>query len=353
VKIGLMVHDAAPLVGQGRYTGILADELSTAHDVTIFANTCERPPSARWTFHPVRACRITALTSVYTFPYGLRSLRAVTSECDIRHAQGYCGGHPNVVTAHICVAAYLASLRAPSWRTRCSLRLMALAERRFYRRYLGPVIAVSRKVATELADFYGIARRIDVVHHGVDTARFTSKNRERDRAGIRAALGLDTKKTTALYVGDLTKAYTHLRAVADSTPDVQFVIITPSTRYRWRAANIRFVAPTPHVERYYAAADAFLFPTTYDAFGMVVLEAMASGLAVCVSDRAGVAELIHDGLDGFVIPLEKWREAISTVLGDTDALYAVGAAAEQTAKRHDWETVVRAVERVYGDVAHD
>jgi glycosyltransferase involved in cell wall biosynthesis len=51
----------------------------------------------------------------------------------------------------------------------------------------------------------------------------------------------------------------------------------------------------------YASADVFVFPSTTDTFGNVVLEAQASGLPVIVSDQGGPKELIKDGLSGFVV----------------------------------------------------
>jgi glycosyltransferase involved in cell wall biosynthesis/predicted metal-dependent phosphoesterase TrpH len=51
----------------------------------------------------------------------------------------------------------------------------------------------------------------------------------------------------------------------------------------------------------YASADVFVFPSTTDTFGNVVLEAQASGLPVIVSDQGGPKELLQDGLSGFVV----------------------------------------------------
>ena len=150
LNIALVVHDLHNHGGHAVYTKILADELSRRHDVAVFANRCERPLDARWKNHHVRASRASALACVQTFPWGMRRFASTLDDFDIRHMQGYCGGRPNVVTAHICVAAYLNSLRAVSPRHRLSLQLMAAAERRFYRRYKGEVIAVSKKIAREL-----------------------------------------------------------------------------------------------------------------------------------------------------------------------------------------------------------
>jgi glycosyltransferase involved in cell wall biosynthesis len=110
---------------------------------------------------------------------------------------------------------------------------------------------------------------------------------------------------------------------------------------------VHILPPTTDLPRCYVAADAFVFPTAYDAFGMVLLEAMASGLPVFTSERAGASELITSGKDGFVIPLDDWVEATIAGLRDRGSLQAIGREAEQTARQHDWSTVVRKVEQVY------
>ena len=347
MKIALVVHDLHEQGGHSLYTRVLADELSVRHEVTVFANRCERPVASGWSFQPVSALRMNALATVRTFPLGLGTLAAKFAGFDIRHMQGYCGGQPNVVTAHICVAAYLNSLQSITTRNRASLKLMAAAEARFYRRYEGAVIAISQKIAGELREFYQVRGPITVIPHGVDLSRFADQRRGNDRALVRSEVGISEDSTVALYVGDLTKAHVHLKALASAAPNVSFVIITPSRRYRWQSANVHFIEPTSSIERYYRAADALVFPTTYDAFGMVALEAMASGLPVFTSDCAGAAELMHSGKDGFVIPLDRWVEATAAGLHDRDCLVAVGQEAATTAKKHSWSGVVHKVEQVY------
>jgi len=353
LSIALVVHDLHSHGGHAVYTKILADELSRRHDVAVFANRCERSSDARWKNHHVRASRGSALACVQTFPLGLRQLASTLDDFDIRHMQGYCGGRPNVVTAHICVAAYLNSLRAVSPRHFLSLRLMAAAERRFYRSYQGQVIAISAKIASELQDFYQVQGPISVIPHGVDHDRFNSNDRLSHRDSLRLQLGIDQDSIVALYAGDLTKSHTHLKAVAAAAPEVQFIVITSSRQYHWNARNVRILPATSQLERYYAMSDAFVFPTSYDAFGMVILEAMASGLPVFSSDCAGAAELISSGKDGFVTPLVDWVEVTVTALGDRDLLKNIGLEAEKTAQQHPWSTVVQEVEKVYFQTRSD
>jgi UDP-glucose:(heptosyl)LPS alpha-1,3-glucosyltransferase len=351
LNIALVVHDLQDHPGHSLYTKILANELSQTHDVTVFANACEQTTNAQWKFRKVRAWRGSALACVQTFPLGMRAHASDLSRYEVRHSQGYCGGEPNVVTAHICVAAYLKSLRDVSLRNRLSLRWMAATEARFYRRFQGQVIAVSQKVADELREFYGFARQVTVIPHGVDLARFQKGNRPQQRASLRQQLNINEGETVALYVGDLTKSHAYLKELAASAPTIRFVIVTASRAYHWTAPNVQIMPPTSVLEDYYAAADAFVFPTTYDAFGMVVLEAMASGLPIFISDQAGVADLVESGRDGFIAPLDEWVKSTAQLLHDGELLKRVGEAACQTAARHDWHSVVTAVEQVYLKVA--
>jgi len=351
LKIALVVHDLHDHGGHSLYTTVLANGLSQHHEVAIFANRGTESANTRWQFQHVRAARASALLTVRSFPLGLRLHKRQLRQYDICHTQGYCGGQPNVVTAHICVEAYLKSLRGPNKRTRITLGLMAAAEKHFYRRHQGQVIAVSHKVARELREFYGVSEPITVITHGVDSIRFNLTNRERHRAAVRRQWQVAEGEVVALYVGDLTKAQVHLKALSAAAPDVRFVVVTASRAYRWRSPNLQILPITSELQRYYAAADAFVFPTVYDAFGMVVLEAMAAGLPVFTSDCAGAAELIQSGKDGFVFTLDDWVEATIGGLRNLTSLRSVGEEAANMVRRHGWSNVVREVERVYFEVA--
>jgi glycosyltransferase involved in cell wall biosynthesis len=71
-----------------------------------------------------------------------------------------------------------------------------------------------------------------------------------------------------------------------------------------RGHNVLFTGflTQDELARVYASADAFIFPSTTDTFGNVVLEAQASGLPVVVTDQGGPQELILPGESGLVVP---------------------------------------------------
>ena len=81
-----------------------------------------------------------------------------------------------------------------------------------------------------------------------------------------------------------------------------------------------YAGTTPALEEFYAASDFLLHPTYYDSFANVVPEAMACGKVVLVSNQAGAAEQIKDGINGFVMPVtcpkstEIWHDKLMELL---------------------------------------
>ncbi len=90
----------------------------------------------------------------------------------------------------------------------------------------------------------------------------------------------------------------------------------------------------------YRDADVFVFPTFYDGFGMVLLEAMASGLPVIATPNCAAPELIRDGGAGAVFPagdVAALRTAMADACANRAAWTQRGAAAREIAKSHSWD----------------
>ena len=111
-----------------------------------------------------------------------------------------------------------------------------------------------------------------------------------------------------------------------------------------------FWGPEQEIWRAYRAADVFLYPSTYDTFGMVVSEAMATGVPVVVGRDIGAAELIENGRNGFLIrPSEPadLRGVLGRLVEDTALGRTVGDAGLATAKAQSWDACAQATEQVY------
>jgi glycosyltransferase involved in cell wall biosynthesis len=102
----------------------------------------------------------------------------------------------------------------------------------------------------------------------------------------------------------------------------------------------------------YASADIFVFPSTTDTFGNVVLEAQASGLPAVVSDLGGPKELVVDGYNGFIT---KARDiggvvtAITRLIDDKEMRRLMGENARHSVLERNWPDAFRKFWRTTAD----
>jgi glycosyltransferase involved in cell wall biosynthesis len=100
------------------------------------------------------------------------------------------------------------------------------------------------------------------------------------------------------------------------------------------------------VEETYARASVLVLPSVSDAYGLVALEAMASGIPVVVTDRCGAAEDVRDGVNGFVVPARDsaaLRSRIVELHGDAGLRERMGREGRRTASALTWERFSREV----------
>lgn len=109
--------------------------------------------------------------------------------------------------------------------------------------------------------------------------------------------------------------------------------------------------PWTQMEQVYRSARMLLLPSTWEAWGLAVNEAMQCGLPVVVSPFAGAADdLVQDGVNGRVVPLEieRWRDAVIEVLADTRTARRYSAAAlDSLASRNSANSLERFVAFAY------
>ena len=362
LRIAIVVHDYHRHGGHSRYAVELASRYRRDHDVHVFTNTVDDPDTAGITFHHVPAWSANSLTRILSFvPPATAMARGAF---DVIHSQGLCGLHHDLATAHLCQAAWYEALAREgvrfSWRQRVWKRLVTPLERRaLCQPRTRRVIAVSGLVRRNLAEFYGRDRGVEVIHHGTDVDRFHPDNRGRYRKTVRESVGVSDDRFVALFVGDPKKgAAAAVRAVA-RTPGVTLLVLSPAPPEPYRAEAERagvadrviFHPHSKHVEQFFAAADAFVFPTVYDSFGLVITEAMASGLPVVTSPAAGAAELITGGTDGLLTDRAWDADAIARHLArlrdDPGLRDRMGAAARARVEPLTWDRTAEQTLAVY------
>ena len=104
---------------------------------------------------------------------------------------------------------------------------------------------------------------------------------------------------------------------------------------------------------YYAAAEMVIMPSHYESFGMVALEAMATGTPVIASEVGGLAFLIRDGENGFHVPSrdpEALAERIYELLANPGCRNRLGRQAREYAQKYAWPIIVDRMLHAYQDV---
>jgi UDP-glucose:(heptosyl)LPS alpha-1,3-glucosyltransferase len=247
-----------------------------------------------------------------------------------------------------------------SFRKSIFRRLVGRIENFAFRRSAAKAfIAVSARLKNDLREFHGLSDQVEVIHHGIDTDVFHPDNVLQYRNKVRQSHSIPESALLGLYVGDWQKAGQVLTDIVKKMPDLRLLVCTKSAlppiieqvHIAGVSDRIVFAPPTREIERLYAAADFFLFPSFYDTFGMVVAEAMATGLPVIVSRQSGASEWIHHGRNGFILESANdpvaWSQAIRELENDSGLRKFVGEAARQTCLEHSWDRVADATMQVY------
>lgn len=361
MRIAFVVHDYNRTLGHSRYVAELAERFAVEHEVHVFANRFENLPPGI-TGHRVPAMRGSALLSIFSFV--IPATLMVGGGFDIVHAQGFAVRGADIITAHICNARWLEGRREIEggrvpWRERVFGALVIPAERWALRTPGATVIAISRALGADLKRLYGLSNEIAVVPHGVDAGQFHPGVRRRFRDAVRQELMLGTAEVLFLYVGDLRKGFgPAIRALAE-VPGARLVGVSRTDPGEFHglaaeagvAGRVAVLPPTSQVERYYGAADALVLPTPYDAFGMVITEAMACGLPVITTPLAGASELMTPGVEGLLVEsptdVEALAAAMRTLTAASDLRERMGAAGAVLMTAHTWDRVAARTLDVY------
>jgi phosphatidylinositol alpha-mannosyltransferase len=157
----------------------------------------------------------------------------------------------------------------------------------------------------------------------------------------------------------LLKAY---RLFKPDLPECRLIVVGPGTRLRKKyekdirnldIKDVVFAGNVPYAElpRYYRTADVFVAPATgHESFGIILLEAMATGRPVVASNISGYASVLTHEKEGLLVPPKQevpLAQAITRLLRDAPLRGEMGLRGRQTAENYGWERVSRQVMDFY------
>lgn len=202
----------------------------------------------------------------------------------------------------------------------------------------------------------------DLWQRGVDTELFRPELRS--EAMRQRLLGghSDTGKLL-LYIGRLSaeKQIERIRPVLEAMPDARLALVGDGP-HRARLEE-HFAGLPVHFVGYlageelaaaYASGDAFVFPSSTETLGLVLLEAMAAGCPVVGANRGGIPDIVTDGENGCLYEPEgpdggaaSLTAAVQRLLGDAEERQALRQAARREAERWDWHGATQQLRRYY------
>jgi UDP-glucose:(heptosyl)LPS alpha-1,3-glucosyltransferase len=267
-----------------------------------------------------------------------------------------------------CHAAYMerAYGRAGARARRLSPRHAVLlgVERRVFGDASQTLQCNSEMVRDEIASRYAVPpERFAVIPNGVDVERFHPRRRREEGRRLRAALAPDAARVWLLAGHGFRRKGldTALAALArrDVKDEVLWVAGADAPEpWRARAARlglvdrVRFLGPRDDLPALYAAADALVLPTRYDAFANVCLEAAAAGLPIVTSGANGAARWL--GAAALVVEDPEDADGLAAALdalGDPGHRAALGVSARARAETASWDAHLRALRALYARIA--
>jgi glycosyltransferase involved in cell wall biosynthesis len=189
-------------------------------------------------------------------------------------------------------------------------------------------ILVLSALARQSFEEFGYAHKVTVILPGVDHLLFARHGETAPPKVFRVCFV--GRVELAKGIGYLLEAWKRL-----TLPDAELLLIGPIYRdaegllRTYRARNVKLLGKLPvgEVVKLYRASNLLVLPSVQEGFGLVLLEAMASGLPVVATDRTGATECVTNGVDGFVIPardVDALAEAILWCYQHADQLIAMG-----------------------------
>jgi UDP-glucose:(heptosyl)LPS alpha-1,3-glucosyltransferase len=176
------------------------------------------------------------------------------------------------------------------------------------------ILCSSQRDVDDLARLYEVDPALTtIVPLPFDPERFNIERRRRDRDEARRILGIEEGELAAMMVANELHRKglgVTLQAMAlDGDPHMTLHVVGRAGLDPYQATihrlgldgRVRYHGPSGDVGWHLAAADLMVLPTQYEPFGLVIIEALASGVPVITSRLAGASDAVSPGRTGLLL----------------------------------------------------
>ncbi len=356
--------------GVESYVMDLSQELrKRGHNVTVVTARLDNLPE-REMIDGLEVVRVKPLFVRFTTPF-MPGLKKVMSglDADVVH-----GNLPPPITAYyagkVCrhkgipfVLTYHCDVELPSAIGGVAVKLYRKTWGKKTLDYADKLIVTSKTYSATSKDVWH--KEHTVVPNAVDTETFNPDN---DGSEIRKKYGVGDKKMV-LYVGRLVyhKGLEHLVRASMEVNDAKFVIVgegdlRPKLEKMIKENKLHDKVvlagkvPGRELPRYYAAADVSVLPSVarLEAFGIVILEALASGTPAVVSNIPGVREVVDEGKDGLhAEPMnpQDLAEKLNSLLADDSLRKRMGEyGRKKVIEKYRYAGIAEQIEKIYKEL---
>ena len=278
---------------------------------------------------------------------GINALDADFISIHILFAEFYRRVRPRLTLSSVSILRWPVILHR-----RLYYRFICLLERLIYPRKQTALTGISRHTSECVQQFFG-RDDVVVIRYGVDTRTFNPRARLERRQSARELFRLAPGDFCLLLIGNdwKNKGLDSLLLAVSACSDIELRLLVVGSDDRRSYADVvrrlnlqyrvQFLDSSSDVMQFYAAADAYVGPSLEDAYGLPILEAMACGLPIIASARAGASEIVRHGENGFVLQDPEDSRELAGLLRSlhTDAALRERLADEaaRTAARETWD----------------
>ena len=376
MKIAVIRQKYSDFGGAERYTAALIESLLKAgHEVHVFANAWtmkdDGSKDQRITFHRVPMLKGLSVLEVISFAVNARRMLQ-RQKFDIIHSFERTFYQDIYRAGDGCHREWLKQRRKidPPGKSilhqinPLHIALLWIEKQIFKEGNYQAIMANSRRGKKEIADLYGVPEnKIHVIYTAVDSKRFTGDHGQETKEKLCRQLGIKPDKPLLLFVGSGFQRKglpATLKALALLPFPAHLIVVgkerlSPYQRLAKKLgvdSSVTFTGPIPDVVPFYKGADVFIFPTIYEPFSNVCLEAMAAGLPVVTSRINGASEVIVEGENGCIIedPLNAEEIAAKIQQGLTISRDKIAEANGNILQQLTWENHIRQVLELYETV---